>query len=260
MERIDVPRKALLETTCILAMALVAGSCGGNSPTGPSQPPPSSGVLSLTGDLNFGDVPVATLVQRTFTAANTGDASLSISASVPPGFVSTLTTDSLFPGETQTYHVIFTPSEARGYSGNLTISTSGTRTLPITGTGTLAPGLTAKVFSGDISGGDPKCVYGRPPFTFESGACKIFTLDVAARGPVHGLLNYNGDDALLELELFDPGAGDDIASGDLTFDPFPGDGEHSAFSANVSPGHYHVRVRAISSTKIAPFTVIVTHP
>jgi len=86
----------------VLALLCVSvSSCGSSSPTGPSQPPPSSGVLALSGDLTFGDVPVATLVQRTFTVGNTGDASLAITGvTVPDGYVSTLSTDTLFPGET----------------------------------------------------------------------------------------------------------------------------------------------------------------
>jgi len=104
------------------------------------------------------------------------------------------------------------------------------------------------------------CRTGREPFAFDAGPCRVFAFPLGASGRVDALMTYNGDHGLLSLELYRPSTGTQIARGDLSFDPFPGDGERRTLSANVPAGSYQLRVISISSAQVAPFTIITTHP
>jgi hypothetical protein len=253
-------KRALFVLTGLAALA----GCE-KSPTAPSQNTKDTRVLSISGPVAFGSVPVATLQTRQFTVTNTGNSTLHITGvtvSTPTGVGVGVSSGTVFAGETVPVNVIFMPSAATAYNATVTFqsdATSGTASTTVSGTGTVAPGLVAQVFNGSISGGDTRCTLGLS-FPFDVGPCQVFDFPIAAAGRVDAILSYNGDDALLSLELYNPKTGDNVVLGDLTFDPYPMKTEHSAFSTNLQPGTYHLRVRAITSTKIAQFAVITTHP
>lgn len=247
----------------LLFVALLFVGCG-KSPAAPSDTGQTR-IISVSGPLAFGPVAVGTLAQKSYTVTNSGSATLSLTGitATGSGFGAGADTSTLFPGETTTVNVIFLPSVAGSVSSTIAIAsnaTSGSGVTTVTGTGTVAAGLVAQSFQASISGGDAHCLSGKPPFTFDSGACQVFDFPITTAGRVDAILTYNGDDALLSLELYDPVAGDNIARGDLSFDPYPLKGEHSALSANVQPGAYQLRVRVITSSKITTISVNTAHP
>jgi hypothetical protein len=123
---------------------------------------------------------------------------------------------------------------------------------------TVQSGATQTI-TGVISGGDTLCVYGIPPFTFTGDPCRVFEFTSIASGRIDATLTWNGDDALLALELYNPITGRVVSFGDLTFDPYPSRLEHSTLSAIIPAGRYQFFVSDISPRKIASFTLVTTH-
>lgn len=138
----------LARLVVLLLMALVPVACGkdSSSPTSPT-PSPSSGptrVIGLSGSLAFGDVPVGGQRDLTFTIANSGTQALTVTGMTVTGGLATHTTASwtsgtIAAGGSQTVSVRFAPTTAGSYNGTLTVNgdqTSGTNTMPISGTAT----------------------------------------------------------------------------------------------------------------------------
>lgn len=123
-------------------------ACGGgsSSPTAPSAPPAPAvtRIITLTGSLAFGDVPVGSQRDLTFTIGNSGTSGLTISGlSVSGGLASQLTaswTSGLIgPGGSQAVTLRFAPASSGAYTGTLTVNgdqTSGTNTLPVSANAT----------------------------------------------------------------------------------------------------------------------------
>lgn len=253
------------QAAVIALTVAAAASCSKNSPTGPSNNNQQTRILSISGPVALGAVPVATLVNKTFTITNTGNSTLRISGvTVTPssGIGVGVSSGIVFAGETVTVNVVFLPTAATSYNGTISFqsdATGGQTSTPVSGTGTLAPGLVAQFFTGTISGGDARCTSGLS-FPFDVGPCQVFDFPITMAGRVDAVLSYDGDDALLSLELYNPKTGSNVVTGDLTFDPYPMKVEHSALSTNIQPGQYHLRVRVLSSSKITNFSVATTHP
>ncbi len=97
-----------------------------------------SRVISLTGDLSFGDVDVNGSTQLTFTIQNTGSRALNVtSVSYPAGF-SGPWSGTITAGGSQAVTVTFAPTAAQTYSGAITVNadtTSGTNTIDCSGVG-----------------------------------------------------------------------------------------------------------------------------
>lgn len=97
-------------------------------------------IIGLSGNLAFGEVQVGQTAARTLTISNAGNTTLTVSGiSYPSGF-SGGWSGTVGPGSSRVVTVTFSPSSARTYSGNLSVSsdaTSGTSTLALGGTGTL---------------------------------------------------------------------------------------------------------------------------
>ena len=99
-------------------------------------------IISLSGDLNFGNVQVGTTSTKTLTISNTGNSTLTVtSISYPAGFSGNWS-GTISAGSSHDVLVTFSPTQAITYSGNLTVSsdkTSGTNTKSVSGTGTSTP-------------------------------------------------------------------------------------------------------------------------
>lgn len=137
-------RRALV---LVAAATIAAAGCGkDNNPTGPSNtptPPAQTRIIAVSGDLAFGQVEVGQSRDATFTIANTGNTALAVSGMTVSGGLSThivasWTSGSIAAGASQTVTVRFQPTAGGAFSGTVTINgdqTSGSNTLPISGTG-----------------------------------------------------------------------------------------------------------------------------
>jgi hypothetical protein len=99
-------------------------------------------ILSLSGDLAFGNVAVGASSNRTMTIGNAGNSDLTVSnISYPDGF-SGAWSGVISAGGSTNLNVSFAPLLAAGYSGNLAVNsdaTSGSNTLGVSGFGVLPP-------------------------------------------------------------------------------------------------------------------------
>jgi hypothetical protein len=141
-------RLALAVVVCPLLFV----ACGGDSPSQPSPPPQPSGptkIIGLTGSLNFGDVVLGEFATASLTIRNTGTSDLKISAvTLPPAFATNWQVwreGTIAPNASATVDIYFQPDAPKSYSGNVVVSadhTSGSNTLPVSGTGVFTGGLT----------------------------------------------------------------------------------------------------------------------
>ena len=118
-----------------------------NSSTPTSPTPSTSGptrVIGLSGSLAFGEVAVGGQRDLTFTIPNTGTQALTVTGMTVTGGLSahttaTWTNGTIASGASQSVTVRSAPTTAGSYTGTLTVNgdqTSGTNTLPISGTAT----------------------------------------------------------------------------------------------------------------------------
>jgi len=141
-----------------LALLPLTIACGGDSssPTGPSSttPPATTRVINVSGNLAFGDVPVGSQRELSYTITNSGNATLTVSGTTISGGLSTQavfswTSGTIAAGASQTVTVRFQPSTASNYSGTITVNgdqTSGGNTIAISGN------ATAPTFQGTWAG------------------------------------------------------------------------------------------------------------
>lgn len=140
-----------------LALLPLTIACGGgeSSPTSPSNTPPATTrIIGVSGNLAFGDVPVGSQRELSYTITNSGNATLTVSGmTVSGGLASYLlaswTNGPIAPGASQVVTVRFQPTTAGSYSGVVTVNadqTSGTNTIAISGN------AAAPAFQGNWSG------------------------------------------------------------------------------------------------------------
>lgn len=204
-----------------LPFALVAcGGDGGSSPTAPSSTPSTpTRVMTVSGNLAFGDVPVGSQRDLSFTIGNTGTATLTVTGLSVTGGLAAHTTASwtsgtIAPGGTQSVTVRFAPTSAGSYSGVISVNgdqTSGSNTVAISGnaTGASVAGSWSgqyRVASCDGTGSnqDYFCSAGRgafPPGSFlpialsltQNGTAVSGTISFGqVTGVVNGTINASG--------------------------------------------------------------------
>lgn len=125
-----------------LALAVLALSCGGKSPTTP-DPSTLTRIIHLNGDLNFGNVDVGQQVTKQIAIVNNGTGPLTVTGlTIPAGtsssFAASWTNGVIQSGTQQVVSVRFQPTEPRSYSGTMTVQadhTSGPNTMTITAMG-----------------------------------------------------------------------------------------------------------------------------
>lgn len=139
--------RALVSVLC-LALPFALAGCGGDGGSSPTAPTPAPAtptrIISVTGNLSFGDVPVGSQRDLSFTIGNTGTATLTVTGlSVTGGLAAhttaTWTNGTIAPGASQTVTVRFAPTSAGSYSGVISVNgdqTSGSNTVAISGNAT----------------------------------------------------------------------------------------------------------------------------
>lgn len=96
-------------------------------------------ILSLDGDMNFGDVAIGSNVKKSLTVSNTGSDPLIITdITVPDDYSVSHTSFTVEANSTFEVEVALTPTQVLNYNGTLTVSsnaTSGTDTISLSGNG-----------------------------------------------------------------------------------------------------------------------------
>lgn len=114
-------------------------SCVGVLPAGVAP----TRIIGVTGSLAFGNVAVGQTASLTFTITNTGNSTLTIASITIPNcaatFSATWTFGTIPPGGSQQVTQTYSPTSTQNCSGTLTVNgdqTSGSNTLPLSGSGT----------------------------------------------------------------------------------------------------------------------------
>ena len=135
-------------------------------------------LISLSGDLAFGNGTVNVPNQRNFTIANTGNMDLTVSGiSYPAGFSGNWT-GTIAPGASQSVTVTFTPTAVQSYGGNLSVAsnaTGGSGLLALSGIGRTAgpTGSMITVQSGTLPQGSQLQLAGQTVATFQIGKYEV---------------------------------------------------------------------------------------
>jgi len=121
----------------LLPPTLLTPSGASSAPGAPAPAALPQGVLSLSGDLNFGTVALGQSASQYLTMSNTGTGNLSISGIVCPAGFRAVASGVIPPGTNRQVKVIFTPVKATNYSGTLTVRcfNAGNATVQVSGTG-----------------------------------------------------------------------------------------------------------------------------
>jgi hypothetical protein len=131
-----------------LGLCVALYACGSNStaPTTPSTTQQTATkIVTLSGNLAFGNVEVGKQTAATLDIRNTGTASvtvsgMSISSGLTAVYTSSWTSGTIAAGATQSATIFFNPAEAKAYTGTLSVNgdqSSGTNAISISGTGTV---------------------------------------------------------------------------------------------------------------------------
>lgn len=112
--------------------------------TTPSAPPPGQPLSAAPTSLSFGSIAVGSTANQSVTLTNVGGATEKISAVTPPtapfAAVFPATGTTIAPGASVAVPVSFAPAATGGFASSLAVtSTSGTVTVPLTGTGAGGP-------------------------------------------------------------------------------------------------------------------------
>jgi hypothetical protein len=98
-------------------------------------------IIGISGNLAFGNVAVGQTASATFTITNSGNSVLTVTNMTVPScgtWSATWTSGTILPGGSQQVTQFFTPTSSQPCTGTLTVvgdQTSGTNTLPTSGTG-----------------------------------------------------------------------------------------------------------------------------
>ncbi|HUU36342.1 MAG TPA: choice-of-anchor D domain-containing protein, partial [Vicinamibacterales bacterium] len=111
----------------VVVLAMCAAACGGGGSTPTSATPATTTptrIVGVSGNLAFGDVPVGSTRDLTFTIANSGTAtltvtSLSVSGGLAAYTTATWTSGTIAAGGSQSVTVRFSPTIAGAFSGTL---------------------------------------------------------------------------------------------------------------------------------------------
>jgi formylglycine-generating enzyme required for sulfatase activity len=133
-------------------------------------------LISLSGDLSFGNGTINVLNQRNFRIANTGTMDLSVSGITYPSGFSGNWSGTLAPGGSQIVTAFFTPTAVQSYGGNLSVAsnaTGGSGSLVLSGIGRTAgpTGSMVTVAGGTLPQGSG--LAGQTVATFDIGKYEV---------------------------------------------------------------------------------------
>ncbi len=184
----------------------IVASCVGVLPPGVA----ATRIIGVTGNLAFGNVAVGQTGSLTFTITNTGNSTLTIAGITIPNcaatFSATWTNGTIPPGGSQQVTQTYSPTSTQSCSGTLTVNgdqTSGTNTLPISGSGTPSTTPTPSPSPSPSTGGKYDGTYGLNfAYACPGGTCTTNATLVIRNGVVNstdGLLTGTVDNTFGNL-------------------------------------------------------------
>lgn len=197
--------------SAILALSLIGAACNKSSPAGPSETPQTqtqqSRIISLSGDLNFGDVAVGSNADRTMTITNSGTAALEVTGLTSPHagttFAANWTQGVIAPGGSQSVTIRCSPPEAQYYAGVLRVNgnqTSGNNGINIACLGIDTSPLFVRSGVGDTVFDAPSKIQRIHVVATYTGNSQNFVLWVGQPGTACGVV-ISGSCSLLVNEL-----------------------------------------------------------
>ena len=156
-----------------------------------NQTPTSTRIISLSGDMTFGSVPVGSTAQRTLTIHNTGNSTLNVNGLSYPSCLSGNWSGAIAASSSHDVTITFSPSAQTSFGGNITVNsdmTSGTSTITFSGAGTIAPPNMSLAYNGTaIPNGD--------------------TSPTTAKGTDFGTVNYGSESLHRTFTINNTGTG-----------------------------------------------------
>jgi hypothetical protein len=136
--------KAMKLSYMALAVLMLAACSDSTGPEAVAVAPAVTRIIGVVGSLAFGNLPVSSSAILSFTITNSGNATLTVSAITATEQINSVLLaswlgGSIGPGASQEVTVQFAPASAQSYNGTISIvsdATSGTNSLPVSGTGT----------------------------------------------------------------------------------------------------------------------------
>jgi len=128
----DYSGTATVNSDADLATTFQLGGAGTNS----------IAAISLSGSLDFGNIPVNTTKRLSFMIKNTSLATMTVSSiTYPDGFTGDWNSGTIAAGASKTVNVTFAPTQSQSYSGTVTVNSdaAGTNTVAISGSGVIIP-------------------------------------------------------------------------------------------------------------------------
>lgn len=130
----------------IVFLTALVSACGSSSPTAPTPAAPAvvTKIITVSGNLAFGNVNIGTTADRTFTINNSGNTMLTFTSmsctggSGPTGYTASPTSGTIAPGATTTVNLHFAPTTSQFYSCVLNVvgdQTSGGAAINVSGSG-----------------------------------------------------------------------------------------------------------------------------
>ena len=194
-----IQRRAAARLTMAGFCAVIGAACGGSSsPTSPAPTPTAvTRIISVTGDLAFGNVNIGASATRTFTISNSGTAALTFasltatSGTGTAGYTASPTSGTVPAGGSLTVTVQFKPTLAQFYSNVLTVvgdQTSGNAAINVSGTGINNNPIFTKSGVGDTVFDMPTYVTRLRITGAPASSCQNFIVHIAGRSVVNVIL------------------------------------------------------------------------
>jgi ASPM-SPD-2-Hydin domain-containing protein len=130
----------MLQWLAVILITSLSIACGGSKSGAPTTPTPAeTRIIRLEADLNFGDMPLGSTLERELRIYNSGTGALTVTGvTAPSGYAVSWTGGTVPPGTNQLSIIRFAPTSEQTYNGTLTVNanhTSGSNTMAISGRG-----------------------------------------------------------------------------------------------------------------------------
>ncbi len=188
-----------MRLSTILLIAVLAAGCGSSS-TAPTAPPvvtTPTKIITVSGNLAFGNVNLGSSADRTFTISNSGNTVLTYTSlsctggSGPAGYAASPTSGTVAPGATNTVNVRFTPTTSGFLSCVLNVvgdQTAGGAAINVSGTGVNPNPIFVQSGVGDNVFNLPSYVTRLRVDATYGGSCQNFIVHIGTSGLINVII------------------------------------------------------------------------